>query len=315
MRCPLPVSVVLLSASLLISCSGRDTRGNAPSVLVSYAGSLARPFGGALAEYSRRTGVRVVTQTAGSLEAARRITELGDVPDLIALADEEVFTNLLVPAHVESYTVFARNRMVIAYTPKSRYAAEIDSVNWYRILSRDEVEVGRSDPSLDPNGYRAILVLRLAERHYRQPGLDRAVLARAPARNVRPKSADLVALLETGALDYAFAYESVARSTGLRWVRLPSVIDLGDESLSAEYARVSLRVPGATRNDSVSVVGAPIRYALAVPRRPPHPAEGERLRDFLLSPAGRKRLAEGGLDVVDDSARAAAASRRPVRAP
>lgn len=309
MRRSLPTPVVL-AGLLVAACMGDDTSGASPTVVVSCAGSLARPFGGALAEYSRRTGVRVVTQASGSVEAARRITELGDVPDVIALADEEVFTNLLVPAHVESYTVFARNRMVIAYTPGSRGATDIDSTNWYRVLSRDDVEVGRSDPALDPNGYRAILMLRLAEQLYHQPGLEQSVLARAPARNVRPKSADLVALVETGALDYIFAYESVARSAGLRWLRLPTAIDLSDESRAADYARVSIRIPGATRNDSVVVTGAPIRYALAVPRHAPNAAEGERLRDFLLSPAGRKLLTDGGLDVVADSARASG-FRRP----
>jgi molybdate/tungstate transport system substrate-binding protein len=306
MRPSLPLSAAVLSGLLLAACTGNGANGATPSVVVSYAGSLARPFAGALAEYSRRSGVRVTTQTSGSVEAARRITELDDVPDVIALADEEVFTNLLVPVHVESYRVFARNRMVIAYTPTSRHAAEIDSTNWYRLLSRDDVEVGRSDPALDPNGYRAILVLRLAEGLYHQPGLEQRVLARAPARNVRPKSADLVALLQTGALDYAFAYESVARSAGLRWLRLPAAIDLSDESRAADYTRVSLRIPGATQKDSIVVTGTPIRYAIAIPRRAPHPAEGERLRDFLLSPAGRKLLTDGGLDVVEDTARAAA---------
>lgn len=309
MRRSLPTSLVL-AGLFVAACAGGESNRASPTVVISYAGSLARPFAGALAEYSRRSGVHVVTRTSGSVEAARRITELGDVPDVIALADEEVFTNLLVPSHVDSYTVFARNRMVIAFTARSRHGTEIDSTNWYRVLARDDVEVGRSDPALDPNGYRAILMLRLAEQLYHQPGLEQSVLARAPARNVRPKSADLVALLETGALDYAFAYESVARSAGLRFLRLPTAIDLSDESRAADYARVSLRIPGATRNDSVVVTGAPIRYALAVPRHAPHATEGERLRDFLLSPAGRKLLTDGGLDVVDDCARAAAA-RRP----
>jgi molybdate/tungstate transport system substrate-binding protein len=289
----------LLAVSLTaVGC--RDARPHAatPTVVVSYAGSLAHPFAAALGEYTRRTGVRVVTQSAGSLEAARRITELGDIPDLIALADEDVFTSLLVPTHVANYTIFARNRIVIAYTPSSRHADALDSASWWRTLARPDVEVGRSDPSLDPNGYRTLLVLRLAERHYAEPGLEQAVLARSPARNVRPKSSDLVALLQAGALDYAFAYESVARSAGLRWLALPPSIDLGDEARAADYARVAVRVQGASPGDSITVRGAPIHYALAVPLRAPHAAEGERLRDFLLSPIGRRLLTNGGLDVV-----------------
>jgi molybdate/tungstate transport system substrate-binding protein len=117
-----------------------------------------------------------------------------------------------------------------------------------------------------------------------------------------------VALLQTGALDYAFAYESVARSAGLRWLSLPPSIDLGDETRAAEYARVAVRVPGASPGDTITVRGAPIHFALAILRRAPHPAEGERLRDFLLSPIGRRLLTKGGLDVV--SAPASSAQRQ-----
>ena len=291
-------TLLAVSLASAVGCRDARSRAAAPTVVVSYAGSLAHPFAAALDEYARRTGVRVVTQSAGSLEAARRITELGDVPDLIALADEDVFASLLVPRHVDRYTVFARNRMVIAYTPSSRHADALDSASWWRTLARPDVEVGRSDPSLDPNGYRTLLVLRLTERQYGEPGLERSVLARSPARNVRPKSSDLVALLQAGALDYAFAYESVARSAGLRWLALPSSIDLGDEARAADYARAAVRVAGASPGDSITVHGAPIHYALAVPLRAPHAAEGERLRDFLLSPIGRRLLTQGGLDVV-----------------
>lgn len=308
-------SLALLGA-LTAACGDGRNQPARPTIVISYAGSLARPFALAIAEYSKRTGVRVVTQTAGSLEAARRITELGDVPDVIALADEEVFKDLLMPEHVSAYKVFARNRMVIAWTDASHHAAEMDSASWWRVLSRDDVEVGRSDPALDPNGYRTILMLRLAERAYAQPGLETAVLARAPQRNVRPKSSDLVALLQTGALDYAFAYESVARAAGLRWLKLPASIDLGDDAYAAEYARVSLKVPGAKRGDSITVRGAPIRYAIAIPRRAPNAAEGERFRDFLFSPSGQKLLTAGGLHVVEETAPAApAAAARAMPAP
>ena len=55
----------------------------------------------------------------------------------------------------------------------------------------------------------------------------------APARNVvlRGASIQLVALLESGDLDCAFEYESVARQHGLEYVRLPAAVDLGDEDL------------------------------------------------------------------------------------
>lgn len=266
-------------------------------LVVLHAGSLARPLRAAIDSFTARTAIPVVTLSAGSVEAARRITELHDVPDLIALADEEVFTELLVPRYVASYWTFARNRMVIAIAPQ-RAGAKVDSTNWFRVLSAPSVEVGRSNPDLDPAGYRALMVLRLAELANRNPWITRAVLARSPARNVRPKSSDLVALLQTGALDYAFLYESSARAAGLRWIELPPAMNLGSDDFAANYARATVRIAGGARGDTIEVRGAPIRYALAVPREAPHPGAARRLEDFLLSAEGAQAMRAAGLDVI-----------------
>ena len=302
----------LATTCVVVACGTRDTRpasgrdadmranastGAKTTLTVLHAGSLARSLRAALDSFTARTGIAVATISSGSLEAARRITELHDIPDVIALADEEVFPSLLMPRDVSGYFVFARNRMVIAVAP-TRAAVKIDSTNWYRVLAAPDAEVGRSDPNLDPAGYRALLLLQLAARAYHAPTLERDVLARSPLRNVRPKSADLIALLETGALDYAFAYESSARSAKLRWIPLPPSIDLGDDAMAAEYARVSLRVTGRTRGDSITVRGAPIRYALAVPIAAPHAERAGELATFLLSPAGLRAMRDAGLDVV-----------------
>lgn len=269
----------------------------APRLVVLHAGSLAGPMKAALDSFTARTGVRVTTMSAGSLEAARRITELHDVPDVIALADEEVFPSLLMPDDVSGYFVFARNRMVIAMTPR-RARERTDSTNWYRALADSLVEVARSDPDLDPAGYRALLVLQLAARVYHVPSLPQRVLARSGPENVRPKSADLLALLETGVDDYAFVYESSARAAGLPWIQLPSSIDLGDEARAAEYATVSVTVKGRTRGQTMTVRGAPIRYAMAVPKKAPHPSAASRLAEYLLSDAGLAAMRAAGLPTV-----------------
>jgi len=251
----------------------------------------------ALDSFTAHTGTEVATMSAGSLEAARRITELQDVPDVIAVADDEVFPSLLMPDDVSGYFVFARNRMVIAVSP--RHAREqIDSTNWYRALSDSLIEVGRSDPNLDPAGYRALIVLQLAVRAYHNPSLARDVLARSGPENVRPKSSDLLALLDLGAIDYAFVYESSARAAGARWIRLPSSIDLGDEAKAADYATASVVVKGRTRGQTITMRGAPIHYAMAVPRKAPHPAAASDLAAFLLSDAGLRAMRDAGLPTL-----------------
>ena len=254
------------------------------SVLVVYnAGSLARPLRAALDSFAAREKVVVEQESAGSLESARKLTELGNIPDVIALADYEVFPQLLMPDFATWYVRFAQNRMVVAYTDRSRHANEITPANWWQVLERPGTETGYSDPSLDPAGYRTLLVFQLAERHYRQSGLARRLERSVPARNVRPKSADLIALLQAGELDYAWEYESVARAAGLRFVRLPHEIDLGSPEDSAFYALASVRVPGKTPRDTVTFRGEPIVYAFSIPTGAPHPEVAQRFASYLLS--------------------------------
>ena len=277
----------LLTSSILVV--------QADTVTVFDAGSLARPLKVALDSFAAHTHVVVEQENAGSLETARKLTDLGRIPDVIALADYEVFPRYLSPTYVTWYTQFARNRMVITYAK----GKAITAANWFDVLTKPGVEVGRSDPNLDPAGYRALLVWQLAERYYKRPGLADRLLAAAPPRNMRPKSADLTALVQTGDLDYAWEYESVAEAAGLSYLMLPKEIDLSDPGESASYAQASVRV------DTVLVRGEPIVYGLSIPTHAPHPTAAKAFVDFLLSEKGRAILRRERLDALDKPIRVA----------
>lgn len=266
------------------------------TVVMYVAASLARPARDAADDFTRRTGALVLLESGGSVEHARKLTELGRVPDVLLLADLDVFPQLLVPAHAGWYAAFARNRMVVAYRKGSHGADEITPDNWWRVLARPNVEVGRPDPARAPAGYRALLVLALAERYYAQPGLARNVLARAGT--VRPDAADLAALLELGEIDYILEYESLARARGFQFVSLPPAIDLGDPAHAADYARATVRVPGKTPAESTTVHGAPILYALSVPRRAPHPDAAARFAAFLLGADAARHFRDAHVDLL-----------------
>jgi molybdate/tungstate transport system substrate-binding protein len=302
------------AAFCLTACGGGASGGaaaaRADTVVVYTAASLARPMRAIADSFARRARAAVLLESGGSLDQARKITELGRVPDVIVIADHEVFPQLLMPAHVRSYVQFARNRMVVAYTARSRYAATVTAANWRDVLQRPDVDVGRPDPHRAPAGYRTLLVLRLAETFYRDPGLGARILARAPPRNMRGDAAELTGLLELGELDYIFEYESLARAHGLRDVSLPREIDLGDPALAEHYATASVRISGRTPRDSATLTGAPILYGLAIPRAAPHPAAARRFVDFLLGD-GKAQLRAAYVDVLD-SVRSVAA-REPAR--
>lgn len=302
----------LVLASFAVAATGlacaRDTREASDSatgasadetLIVFNAGSLHLPLRRALDTLVAREHFVLAQEPAGSLETARKLTELDRIPDIVALADYEVFPNLLMPQQVTWYVRFARNRIVLAYTDRSRGARDIGAENWWEVITRPGVEVGRSDPNLDPAGYRTLLVWQLAERHYRQAGLAALLERNAGVRNVRPKEADLVGLLQAGQLDYAWEYESIARQHDLRYVRLPDAIDLGSPADSAIYATAMVRVTGRTRADTLEVRGQPIVYALSIPKAAPHPALAARVVRWLLSDEGRRVLRGHRLDVLD----------------
>ena len=62
-----------------------------------------------------------------------------------------------------------------------------------------------------------------------------------------------------------FDYESVASAYGFRELRLPAAIELGDPMEATAYAAATVHVKGRG-SDSTTFTGAPIVYALSVPR-------------------------------------------------
>jgi len=57
-------------------------------------------------------------------------------------------------------------------------------------------------------------------------------------------------------------------------------------------------VAGKTPNDTLTISGQPIVYALSIPKAAPHPAAAERFVAFLLSPDGRRLMHAHNLDAL-----------------
>ena len=288
-------------------CRGSGPERSGPALrgplVVFNAGSLAYPFRQLLEAFAREhPGVVPSQESSGSLEAARKLTDLGKIPDLLAVADYGVITRLLIPSHATGYTGFASNSMVLAYSDRSAFAGEITGANWWRILLRPEVRWANSNPALDPNGYRALMVFQLAELHYGEPGLARRLERALEPRFVRPSEAQLIGLVQAGELDYAWSYRSLAVTAGLRWVALPAEIDLSDPARTDQYLAARVRLPGPSLGgrDSVEFRGEAIRYALTIPTGAPHPELAREFVRFVLSPRGTEILEQAGLVVRRD---------------
>ncbi|MDY0297428.1 MAG: tungstate ABC transporter substrate-binding protein WtpA [Acidobacteriota bacterium] len=286
----------ILLALLGFSCAKTER----VDIHVLHAGSLSVPFNEVAAAFMRRNpGVKVKLEAHGSRTAARQIADLGRSAEVMASADSQVIRNLLIPAHADWCIDFASNEMVLMYTERSRGKDEINAGNWYRILLRDDVEYGHSDPNADPCGYRTIMTWQLAEDYYgtRDPdarNLSAKLRAGMPARNLRPKEVDLLALLEAGELDYIFIYRSVAEQHHAPYLILPDEINLKSIDMKDYYARAVVRLTGKVPGQWIEMRGAPMVYGVTLPRNAKHPEWGVKFIAFLLSDPGRRIMNENG---------------------
>jgi molybdate/tungstate transport system substrate-binding protein len=262
-------------------------------LIVFHAGSLTLPMQ-ALAEafQARHPDVTFETEASGSNDAARKISELGREADLMMSADYTVIDKLLIPVFADWNVQFARNTMVIAYTDASEYADEINADNWYEVLTRDGVIYGHSEPDADPCGYRTLLVWQLAEAHYDVAGLYDTLDEHCPPENVRPKSVELIALLESGDMDYAFEYRSVAVQHGavqhgMDFVELPDEINLSMIEHADFYSQATVDIAGKEPGTTMTMVGKPIVYGVTIPGNAPSPDLAVEFVKFLLGPEGQ----------------------------
>ena len=264
-------------------------------LIIFHAGSLTVPMKELTKAFqAKHPGVTFQTEASGSRTAARKISELGREADIMMSADYTVIDELLIPDFADWNIQFARNTMVIAYTDRSKYADEINADNWHEILLREGVVYGHSDPNADPCGYRTLLVWQLAEKYYNVPGLYQRLEERCPPENVRPKSVELIALLQSGDMDYAFEYRSVAVQHGLEFVELPEEINLCCIEHAGFYRQARVEVSGKEPGTTITKAGKPIVYGVTIPKNAPSPELAVEFIKFLLSSEGQKIMERMG---------------------
>ena len=294
-----------------------------PGLIILHAGSLAVPFDQLAEEFEETYGVEVVTEGAGSRTTIRKVTEMGKPGDLIGSADFRAIEELMFPEFADWYICFATNEMVIAYRDGAPLADEVRNGErtWYDVLVNEDVTYGHSDPDADPCGYRTLMVAQLAQRYYYDEAddfgltpddnaaglydmlfpvpeggdeMDRGRVGGAWGEVVKPKETDLLYLLESGDLDYAFEYRSVAIQHGFEYLELPDEIDLSSLDFEDFYATAEVEVTGKEPGITVTLTGAPIVYGVTIPKNAPHLERAIAFLKLLLGPRGQAIMAGCG---------------------
>ena len=286
----LAVFVALLGV-LVSACTSfqvEEQAGLSGELTIFHAGSLTVPVDELTKAFQEHhPDVTFQTEAAGSRTTARKVSELNRQAELVMSADYTVIDNLLIPDFATWNIRFARNTMGIAYTDDSLYADEITSDNWHEILTRPDVIYGHSNPDADPCGYRTLLVWQLAEKHYGVPGLYEKLDTGCPPENVRPKETDLLALLESGNMDYIFLYRSVSVQHGLNFVELPAEINLSMVEHADFYSQAEVELSGSEPGETITMQGKPIVYGVTIPKDAPNPRLAIEFVKFLLGAEGQ----------------------------
>ena len=284
---------LLLILSQVVGCTEAATTGEELSgtLPIFNAGSLTAPFEQISEEFNKiHPDVEILAEAAGSATTIRKVTELGKECGVIGSADYLLIPELMFTEYADWYLIFASNEMCLCYTDSSQFASEITSDNWYEILQREGVAYGRSDPDQDPCGYRTLMVWQLAEEHYGEAGIYDSLYG-STGDLMRPKSVELIALLESGDLDYAFEYSSVAQQQNLKYVELPPEINLSDVDFEDFYAQAEVEIAGTEPGETIVMIGKPIVYGVTIPKNSPCPELAIAWVDFLLS--------EQGMDIIE----------------
>jgi molybdate/tungstate transport system substrate-binding protein len=285
------VFVLLVTGILPPFSADAEPGGN---LIIFHAGSLSVPFARMEKDFEAKyPKVDVLRETGGSTKMARMISELHKPADIMASADFKIIDKTLIPEHAQWNIRFATNQLVLCYTDQSRFAGEITADNWHEILGRKGVVWGHSDPNLDPCGYRSLMVLQLAEKYYNKTGLYERLIANRPKKNIRPKSVELVSLLITGNMDYAWEYLSVAVQHGLKYIVLPDKINLGNYKNDDFYKQAKVQVTGKRPGIWITRTGKSCTYGITLLKDAKNPEAAIAFLQFLMSP-------DGGLNILEE---------------
>jgi molybdate/tungstate transport system substrate-binding protein len=317
-------------------------------LVVFAAGSLILPFADLEKAFeAQNPDVDVLGEYHGSIQVMRHVTDIHEKIDVVATADHSLIPMLMYATpdpetglpYASWYIRFAGNHLALAYTPRSKFADEINDQNWYEVITRPGVRLGLADPRFDASGYRALMSLKLAEGFYGKPGLLNGVIKdqfeypitvfeddsgteitvpeildtkAGSGIVVRGASVELLALLESSDLDYAFEYESVIRQHNLQMVGLPDSINLGSAAQSQNYDKVVVKLD-FRRFASLKPVfrGEPIGYGITIPSNAPQPELARRFIEFLLGPQGRQIMQQNYQTILDPLQCDGAASMPP----
>jgi molybdate/tungstate transport system substrate-binding protein len=205
--------------------------------------------------FHKATGYTMVDTSGGSSTLAANIRNKVAVADVFVSASPKVDTTLEGSSNgnwVSWYANFAASPEVLGYYPKSKFAHDLQTMPWYKVITMPGFKLGRTNPTQDPGGVLAAEALNETAAAQHDPALKKLATESSDEYVENPEEADI----QTGQLDGAFMYEADAISQNSPFVKLTGTNLAGD-------------------------------YTVTLVHNAPHTAAAEAFIKYLVSPAGQ----------------------------
>jgi molybdate/tungstate transport system substrate-binding protein len=212
------------------------------------------------------TGYTLVDTSHGSGTLASDIKNKVAVADVFVSASPSDDTALEGSANgdwVSWYAAFATSPEVLGYYPKSKFAKDLQTMPWYKVITMSGFRLGRTNPSQDPGGVLAAEALQETATAQSLPALKTLATESSDEYAEDPEEADI----QTGQLDGAFMYEADANSQDSPFVPLTGTSLAGD-------------------------------YTITLVKNAPHTAAAEAFIKFLLGPTGQAEMKADNFNIV-----------------
>ncbi len=287
-KSPLVITVIVLVFGCAMLVGLMRNTSQKTSVRVFHAAGLA-PFLMRIHDESEHDlHLSLQLESSGSMEACRKVTELGRPCDVLMLADEAlVKTHLSAVCHWR--IDFSADQLVLGVGVHAPNIEEAER-NWSTAVLRPHVRLARVNENLSPIGYRTLIALKLQQQLDGVP-LSHRYLAKCAL--VVDDVERIPALLKGGDIDYAIVYRSTCIAHGIRYIPLDIRVNLGSTTIDYRKTTIHFQRLKSGTPETVTVHGAPIIWTLTLPTISEHPAQAKAFIQYLLTKQLSK-LADAG---------------------
>ena len=264
-----------------------------PVLSVAYAGSMGALMDKALGPtIAKQDHVQYQGKGAGAFGLAHLIAAKQINPDVFVSITPGPIEVLQKAGLIDTAVPVASTQMVIAYSDKSKFAADFKAaaagkMPWYTLLEKPGLRFGRTDPKTDPQGRNIVFTMLLAQTYYKQPGLADKVLGKVENTQQIFTEPSLLSRLESGQLDATSGYLSAVISHKLPYIKLPDEINLSNPSMIRDWyskAHFDITLPNG-KTDTLST--QPLVFYAAVLKNAPNPKAGAAFVKLMTSAEGQ----------------------------